>query len=92
MPVPATALSNVRELYRHLLALGHAAGSPRPVADTPYEHLPALSTSLEPVDDLEQLTTAYVHVRYAETEPPTAEVNELRLRLERVHPVAADEP
>jgi hypothetical protein len=86
VPVSLTALSSVRDLYRHLLALGHAAGSPRPVAATPYEHLPALSGALEPVDDLEQLTAAYVLVRYAESEPPAAEIDALRLRLERVHP------
>jgi hypothetical protein len=86
MPVALTALTNVRELYRHLLALGHAAGSPRHVAATPFEHLPALSGTLEPVDDLEQLTAAYVQVRYAEAEPPVAEIDALRVRLERVHP------
>jgi hypothetical protein len=95
LPVAVSALSNVRELYRYLLALGTAAGSPRPVADTPYEHLPALNGSLEPADDLAQLTEAYVHVRYAEDEPLPEAVDALRLRLERVHPsvpAAPDEP
>jgi hypothetical protein len=81
-------LSSVRELYRHLLALGDAAGSQRTPPTTPYEHLPALERTLEPRAFLGDLTQAYVDVRYAEAEPSSDDVAELRELLARVHPAA----
>jgi hypothetical protein len=80
------ALASVRELYRRLLTLGEAAGSYRAPATTPYEHRPALEGALEPPHEIAWLTEAYVQVRYAEDEPTSEEVEELRERLERVHP------
>jgi hypothetical protein len=75
---------SVREVYRRLLRLGTEAGASRPLATTPFEHLPTLDRALQPTDDLEQLTDAYVLVRYAEQTPQVREVEALEQRLERI--------
>ncbi len=71
------SVSSVRELYRRLLALGASAGAARPFASTPYEHQPSLEAALHAPTPVEQLTHAYVQVRYAETEPGESELREL---------------
>ncbi len=81
--VPAS-VSNVRELYRRLLALGALKGATRPMSSTPYEHEPALHAALHAAPEIAELTDAYVEVRYAEIEPSEAELQELELTLNRV--------
>ena len=83
-------LWSVRELYRHLLQVGDAAGAPRALATTPFEHLPSLARSLEPAEGLQDLTDAYVAARYAESEPSAAETAALQDELARIHPKSAD--
>jgi hypothetical protein len=80
---------SVREVYRRLLRLGTAAGAAREPSVTPFEHLPSLTRALEPENDLEHLTDAYVLARYAESEP--ADVTDLERRLDRIqHRLAQD--
>jgi hypothetical protein len=79
-------LASVRELYRQLLGLGESMGVVRRADTTPLEHVPALSQRLEPPDLLEDLTDAYVRVRYAEQPPVAEDVDALRERLAQVQP------
>jgi Domain of unknown function (DUF4129) len=90
--VRPTPLASIRELYRQLLALGEIAGVVRRQATTPLEHLPALEQRLEPPDYVEDLTHAYISVRYAEQEPPSEDVEVLRERLAQIAPASAPEP
>ena len=78
--------TSVRQLYQQLVALGHAAGRPRAASTTPYEHAPALTTVLQPPAAVDDLTEAYVQVRYAEQEVTSSEVEALADRLRRVQP------
>jgi Domain of unknown function (DUF4129) len=84
-------VSSIRELYRHLLRLGETVGAARGVATTPLEHLPSLQHALEPADDADTLTRAYVRVRYADQEPSPSEAEALREQLERLHPRSSAE-
>jgi Domain of unknown function (DUF4129) len=78
-------LPSIREAYRQLLQLGESAGAPRAADTTPLEHLPSLQHSLEPADAVENLTSAYVRVRYAELEPSADEAETAREQLARLH-------
>jgi hypothetical protein len=82
----AARASSIRELYRQVLRLGASAGARRQAATTPLEHLGPLQDSLEPADDVAQLTAAYLRVRYAEVEPTPAEAAAARDQLDRLHP------
>jgi hypothetical protein len=84
-------LGSVRQLYAELLRLGERSGARRAAATTPLEHVPALHGRLEPEQTVDQLTDAYVQVRYAETELPAAVAAELRDQLAQVHPKHAPE-
>ena len=77
--------SSIREIYRELLTLAESHGVQRPPATTPFEHLPSLKNSLEPADSVEDLTTAYVDVRYAERDASSNEVEAAREQLEHLH-------
>jgi len=78
--------SSVRLLYRQLLALGQLAGRSRAASTTPYEHAPALTTVLQPPAAVDDLTEAYVQVRYAEHELTSAEIEALEERFRHVLP------
>jgi hypothetical protein len=78
----SVALTSVRELYAELLRRGEAVGTVRAPSTTPFEHAPALSTTLDPEDAIAQLTEAYVHARYADDELSGTE--QLAERLEQV--------
>ena len=80
-------LSSVRALYRQLLRLGASAGASRNSATTPFEHLPILERSLEPVANLEHLTQAYVRARYGEAEPESQELERARRELDELRPI-----
>jgi hypothetical protein len=75
---------SIREVYRELLTLAESHGVQRAIATTPLEHLSSLKNSLEPEDDLEEITNAYVDVRYAEREASTTEIEVAREQLERL--------
>jgi hypothetical protein len=83
--VERVGLASIRELYRELLTLGEANHAQRAPATTPLEHLPSLQTSLEPGDDVAQLTNAYVEVRYAEHAAAPNEIAAAREQLGRLH-------
>jgi hypothetical protein len=85
------ARSTVRELYARLLGQGEAAGARRQVATTPLEHEPALSDVLSPEAAIDQLTGAYVRVRYAEAEITELEADALREGLGQIGPKGAPE-
>jgi hypothetical protein len=87
-PLPNTedpSFGSIRELYRELLTLGEANHAQRAPATTPLEHLPSLQSSLEPMDDVAQLTSAYVEVRYAEQAASADEIAAAREQLGRLH-------
>jgi hypothetical protein len=77
--------SSIREVYRELLTLAESHGVQRPLATTPIEHLSSLKNSLEPEGDLEEITNAYVDVRYAEHAASVDEIKEARKQLQRLH-------
>jgi hypothetical protein len=83
--VEAVGLASIREVYRELLQLGETHTAPRAPATTPFEHMPSLQTSLEPEDDIEEITRAYVEVRYAEQQASSSEIQLAREKLERLH-------
>jgi len=83
--------SSVRELYRQLLQLGESVGVLRAIDTTPLEHLPALQNFLEPADNVEHLTDAYLKARYADVEASGAEAESWRQQLERVRPRKSSE-
>jgi hypothetical protein len=85
------SLVKVRALYAELLRQGEAAGARRPLNATPLEHLPTLSTSLEPEQPMSELTDAYLQVRYAELEVPDARASALSEEMQQVHPKGAPE-
>lgn len=85
------ARSSVRELYAQLLGQGEAAGVRRQVAATPLEHEPALIDVLSPEAPIDDLTRAYVRVRYAELEITDVEAAALREGLGQVGPKGAPE-
>jgi hypothetical protein len=76
---------SIRAVYRELLSVAESHGVQRAPATTPLEHLSSLKRSLEPEDDLEQITSAYVDVRYAEQEASVDEIEEAREHLVRLH-------
>jgi hypothetical protein len=82
---PAPVLT-LRGVYRRLLTLGMMRGAPRAPAATPYEHAPRLAERLQPPDDIDWITRAYVAARYGDVEPDAATVEEARARLARVAP------
>jgi Domain of unknown function (DUF4129) len=87
----ALSWSLVRDLYAQLLRQGDAAGARRPVATTPLEHEPALSDVLSPEAPIDDLTSAYVRVRYAELEITDVEADALREGLGLIGPKGAPE-
>jgi len=85
----SAALDSVRALYGHLLREGEAIGAVRSTATTPLEHLPALADTLEPTTSIEDLTAAYITVRYGDLEIAPAQVGRLRDQVEQVRPKGA---
>lgn len=85
------AADNVRALYAQLLRAGEAAGARRSAATTPFEHVPALETVLGPQSVVDELTEAYVRVRYAEATVPDSETRALADGLRQVEPKGAAE-
>jgi len=84
-------LTTVRQMYAELLRRGEAAGTTRAASTTPLEHAPALAQTLEPAGPITDLTSAYVRVRYAETDMPDSETSILGAELEQLHTKGAPE-
>ncbi|MBV9596775.1 MAG: DUF4129 domain-containing protein [Chloroflexi bacterium] len=89
--VEGVGLPRVRELYLELLRMGETAGARRGTDTTPFEHLPALSASLEPERVVSDVTDAYVQVRYADVEVPDTNARGLSEDMRQVHPKGAPE-
>jgi hypothetical protein len=84
-----SAAGSVRELYRELLRRGETAGIARPPSTTPLEHRVALDAALAPPRVVDEVTAAYVEVRYAERGVADEEVERLGTELAQVHTRAA---
>jgi hypothetical protein len=76
---------SIREVYLEMLMVAETHGVQRALATTPLEHLSSLKDSLEPEDVIEQITSAYVDVRYAEQDASVDEIEEAREKLQRLH-------
>ena len=81
---------SVREVYRRLLRLGTAAGAARAARHDPFEHLPTLEQALQPTEDIEHLTDAYV-LAGTPNKPASTELAALEERVVRVQR-RTDEP
>ncbi len=75
---------SIRTLYRDLLRLGESIGVTRGTGTTPLEHEAPLVATLEPPRTVQDLTEAYVEVRYAERDTPDREVERLTEALRSV--------
>jgi hypothetical protein len=84
-------LVTVRQMYAELLRRGAAAGAVRAASTTPLEHVEALEDTLEPENAIEDLTAAYLRVRYAETDVADDEAADLVEELERTRAKGAVE-
>jgi hypothetical protein len=82
---------SVRELYRELLRAGASAGVVRAASTTPLEHQIPLNAALRPPEAVEELTRAYVEVRYAERDQPPSRIEALRAEVERLQPRSEDQ-
>ncbi len=77
-PLPPEART-VREIYRQFLALMAGLGRPRRPDETPLEFLGRVRPDLEPVaPEAEELTRAYVRVRYGEQALPGEAAGRIR--------------
>lgn len=77
--------ARIRQIYAQLMELCEDLNQPRPSARTPFEFLPGLK-ELFPgnIQDLEQITLAYVKVRYGELPESQVEMDALETAWERV--------
>ncbi len=69
------AAARIRRIYADLLALGARIGHPRPPEATPLEYIPLLAQGMpgeEPA--LQEITRAYLRVRYGELPETAAEI------------------
>jgi hypothetical protein len=78
---PEPPISTARQLYTAVLRWCREHERPRPPAATPFEFESALSDETEAAL-AHDLTAAYVRTRYAEAEPPPAEVSRLKEQWE----------
>lgn len=84
-PGQLIAAARIRQIYRQLMALSQKLGQPRPPSITPLEFTPRL-LSLFPENriELDEITGAYVRVRYGEYPETMAEVEAVQAAWERV--------
>lgn len=87
---PEPPLSSVRQLYAAALRWTREHGQPRPAAATPLEFAPVLDEQIAP-DLAEDLTRAYVLVRYAEADLEAEHVRQLQARWSAWHQHSAEE-
>jgi len=79
------AAAHVRRIYAELMALFRKLERPRPDSLTPLEFLPHMQTVLpEESAELEQITTAYIAVRYGQYPETQEEVQAIQQAWSRV--------
>lgn len=84
-PGQMLAAARIRQIYRQLMALSQKLGTPRPASVTPLEFTPRLALLFpDHLDELEEITGAYVRVRYGEYPETMAEVESVQAAWERV--------
>jgi hypothetical protein len=89
----AYSAATVRQVYASLLALAEERGVPRPLAQTPFEYLPALRETFPLWSvELQTLTGAYVDAHYGRLPDTEAELQALRDAWQRIHAWAEAHP
>lgn len=84
-PARMIAAARIRRTYARLMDLSARLGAPRPAAMTPLEFLPRIKEVLpQNGEDLNQITAAYVRVRYGEIPESAEEVEEVLAAWERI--------
>lgn len=84
-PGQLIAAARIRQIYRQLMALSQKLGQPRPPSITPLEFIPHLAGLFpENRTELDEITGAYVRVRYGEYPETMAEVESVQAAWERV--------
>ena len=79
------AAARIRRIYAQLMEMSERLGDPRPVAQTPLEFLPTLEHTFPGREiDLEDITRAYLRVRYGELPETRQEVDQVEESWERV--------
>ena len=79
------AAARIRRIYAQLMEMSERLGDPRPVAQTPLEFLPTLEDAFPGRGiDLEDITRAYLRVRYGELPETRQEVDQVEEAWERV--------
>jgi hypothetical protein len=79
------AAARIRRIYAQLMEMSERLGDPRPVAQTPLEFLPSLEHTFPGREiDLEDITRAYLRVRYGELPETHQEVDRVEESWERV--------
>ena len=79
------AAARIRRIYAQLMEMSERLGDPRPVAQTPLEFLPTLEHTFPGREiDLEDITRAYLKVRYGELPETRQEVDQVEESWERV--------
>jgi hypothetical protein len=84
---------HVRRIYIELLDFFAEKGLPRPVTQTPLEYLPAMQSRLpEAADELDEITRAYLLVRYGEAPETAEQVDRVDAAWQRVVDAARQAP
>jgi hypothetical protein len=84
-PAQMLAAARIRIIYSQLMVLSQKMGNQRPPSATPYEFLPSLETLLpEEQEQLNQITAAYVKIRYGEYPETMQEVEAVQAAWESV--------
>ena len=84
-PGQIIAAARIRQIYRQLMTLSQKLGQPRPPSITPLEYVPRLAALFpENHAELDEITGAYVRVRYGEYPETMAEVDSVQSAWERV--------
>lgn len=79
------AAARIRRIYAQLMDLSEKLGDPRPAAQTPLEFIPTLETTYPGREqDLEDITRAYLRVRYGELPETRKEVDQVEEAWDRV--------
>ena len=85
------AAAKIRRIYSRLMDLTTKLGTPRPPAYTPLEFLPVLeSLFVEGVDEVREITDAYLRVRYGELPESNQEVQMVESAWQRVNTLGKD--
>ena len=85
--------ASIRRIYENLIYLAAVGGYPRDAVETPLEYLLKLDQAWpENRADIQQITDAYMQVRYGEVPESKAELDVIREAWERVRQTKPVEP